>query len=134
MENKEEKTFEEQEFENWCDANDFEFDISKMKEDVATATEELKRRFIKAMKQQRLVVKGMELEYTVSKFSPDGFAGDKLILKAPRGNAFMNAGEDNAKRNMAFMSAMTGKDIGYFGKLDIRDYLFLTAVVGAFCL
>ncbi len=134
MENKEEKTFEEQEFENWCNANELETDVSKMKEELVGAFEDLKKRFTKALKQQRLIVKGEELEYTLSKFSPDGFAGDKLIIKAPRGNAFIGTSDDSAKKTMALMSAMTGKDIGYFGKLDIRDYLFLAGVVGAFLL
>ena len=134
MENKEEKTFEEQEFENWCDANELETDVSKMKEELVGAFEDRMKRFTKALKQQRLVVKGEELEYTVSKVSPDGFAGDKLTIKAPRGNAFIGTSDDSAKKTMALMSAMTGKDIGYFGKLDIRDYLFLAGVVGAFLL
>ncbi|MBR4159916.1 MAG: hypothetical protein IKT97_07700 [Spirochaetia bacterium] len=134
MENEKEMAFEEVEFENWCDANDLEKDVSVMKEDLAEAFIDLKKRFIKAMKQQRLVVKGQELEYTVSKFSPDGFSGEVLTIKAPRGNAFIGTSDDSAKKTMAFMSAMTGKDIGYFGKLDIRDYLFLAGVVGAFLL
>jgi hypothetical protein len=78
----------------------------------------------------------MNLKYTVSKLSPEGYAGDIVTITRPGGNAF--AGMDNFKDRESihklhgFMSAMTGKEVKYFSKLDIADWKFFQAVSSLF--
>jgi hypothetical protein len=78
----------------------------------------------------------MNLKYTVSKLSPEGFSGDVVIIKRPGGNAFV--GMDNFKDRESvhklhgFMSAITGKEVKYFSKIDIADWKFFQAVSSLF--
>jgi hypothetical protein len=126
----------EAEFMRYCESNDFEIDETAMNDDEKESFADIKRRFIKCCREGRVEVDGMDLKYTVSKLSPEGFAGDVVTVKRPGGNAFM--GMDNFKDRESvhklhgFMSAMTGKEIKYFSKLDIADWKFLQAVSSLF--
>jgi hypothetical protein len=78
----------------------------------------------------------MNLKYTVSKLSPEGFAGDIVTIKRPGGNAFAGMDGFSDRQNIhklhAFMSATTGKDVKYFSKIDIADWKFFQAVSSLF--
>jgi DNA-nicking Smr family endonuclease len=135
-----ETTFEEQEFYNWCDANDIDRAVDGMDEDDRKNFEKIKRHFTMAIKEQRLVIDGDHFTYTVSERSPN--AGDKFTVKRPNGRAMLAM--DGLKENqqnqklIAFIAAISGvekRDIIKISGLDNKDYkvlqdvalLFLTA-------
>jgi hypothetical protein len=124
------------EFIRYCESNDFETDETAMSDEEKESFADIKKRFIKCCREGRVEVDGMNLKYTVSKLSPEGYAGDVVTIKRPGGNAF--AGMDNFKERESihklhgFMSAMTGKDVKYFSKLDIADWKFFQAVSSLF--
>jgi hypothetical protein len=137
---KKETTFEEQEFYNWCDANDIDRAVDGMDEDDRKNFEKIKRHFTTAIKEQRLVVDGDHFVYTVSDRSPN--AGEKFTVKRPNGRAMLAM--DGLKENqqnqklIAFIAAISGvekRDIVKISGLDNKDYkvlqdvaiLFLTA-------
>jgi hypothetical protein len=126
----------EAEFMRYCESNDFETDDNAMGDEEKESFTDIKKRFIKCCREGRVEVDGMNLKYTVSKISPDGFAGDLVTIKRPGGNAF--AGMDNFKDRESvhklhgFMSAMTGKEVKYFSKIDIADWKFFQAVSSLF--
>jgi hypothetical protein len=126
----------EAEFMHYCESNDFETDETEMNDNEKESFAGIKRRFIKCCREGRVEVDGMNLKYTISKLSPEGFAGDVVTIKRPGGNAF--AGMDNFKDRESvhklhgFMSAMTGKEIKYFSKIDIADWKFFEAVSSLF--
>jgi len=116
------------EFASYCDANELDHDETQMTEDEIKDFSAIKRRFVKACKQGRVVVDGQKIVYTNSSFSPVNFAGEKVTITRPSGAAF--SGMDGFKESQsvhklhAFCSAMTGKEVKYFSKLDIRDWQF----------
>jgi hypothetical protein len=124
------------EFQRYCESNDFETDETAMSDEEKVSFVDIKKRFIKCCQEGRVEVDGMNLKYTVSKLSPEGFAGDVVTIKRPGGNAF--AGMDNFKDRESvhklhgFMSAITGKEIKYFSKVDIADWKFFQAVSSLF--
>jgi hypothetical protein len=135
-----ETTFEEQEFYNWCDANDIDHAIDGMDEDDRKSFEKIKRHFTAAIKEKRLVVEGDHFTYTVSERSPN--AGDKFTVKRPNGRAMlaMDGFKENQQNQklIAFIAAISGvekRDIVKISGLDNKDYkvlqdvaiLFLTA-------
>jgi hypothetical protein len=126
----------EAEFTRYCESNDFETDETAMNDDEKESFAGIKKRFIKCCREGRVEVDGMNLKYTVSKLSPEGFANDIVTIKRPGGHAF--AGMDNFKERESvhklhgFMSAMTGKEVKYFSKLDIADWKFFQAVSSLF--
>jgi hypothetical protein len=126
----------EAEFMYYCESNDFETDEAAMNDDEQESFADIKRRFIKCCREGRVEVDGMNLKYTVSKLSPEGFSGDVVIIKRPGGNAFV--GMDNFKDRESvhklhgFMSAITGKEVKYFSKIDIADWKFFQAVSSLF--
>lgn len=136
MENKVTTEFAEKEFNDWVLANDFEKDLAVMSKELQDAYLGCKKAFISAMKAGRLVVDGTSLVYTVSKFSPQGFAGEEIKIARPSGNiwlAFDGRKNDGAMHKLqSSMSAMVGKDIAWFSKLDVKDWNFFAMVVSVF--
>jgi hypothetical protein len=135
-----ETTLEEQEFYNWCDANDIDHAVDGMDEDDRKNFEKIKRHFTTAIKEKRLVVEGNHFTYTVSERSPN--AGDKFTVKRPNGRAMlaMDGFKENQQNQklIAFIAAISGvekRDIVKISGLDNKDYkvlqdvavLFLTA-------
>jgi hypothetical protein len=136
----EEMVFEEQEFNNWCDANDIDHSIDGMDEDDRKSFEKMKRHFAAAIKEKRLVVDGNKIIYTVSDRSPN--AGTQLTITYPNGRAMlaMDGYKDNQQQQklQAFIAAISGvqkRDIQTIAALGKKDYqllqeiaiLFLTA-------
>jgi hypothetical protein len=119
----------ENEFVLFCDNNEIEHEESEMNDDELKSFTEIKKRFIKACMAGRVEVDGTSLKYTISRFAPEGFRGDVLILKRPSGHAFSAMDgykEDRSiSKQIAFMSAMAGKEIKYFSKIDGSDWKFM---------
>jgi hypothetical protein len=135
-----ETTFEEQEFYNWCDANDIDRAVEGIDEDDRKNFLKIKRHFTAAIKEKRLIVEGDHFAYTVSERSPN--AGDKFTVKRPNGRAMlaMDGYKENQQNQklIAFIAAICGvekRDISKISALDDKDYkvlqdvavLFLTA-------
>jgi hypothetical protein len=84
----------------------------------------------------RVEVDGKSVKYTVSDFSEKGFCGETITIQRPNGNAFsaMDSFKDreNVHKLHGFMSAMTGKDVKYFSKIDISDWNFFNAIASLF--
>ena len=120
-------TFEEQEFYNWCDANEIDHDESVMDDDDSKAFQKIKARFRKAVNQKRLIVDGTKIIYTVSRFSKT--AGDKLTISRPIGKDFiaMDGFRDTQQMQKfnAFIASIAGKEKSYVSQLDIFDRQFL---------
>jgi len=135
-ESKIDKATAENEFNTYCENNGIENNTAEMDEEKLDLFKDIKNRFIKACMAGRVEVDGRSIKYKVSEFSPDGFKGEILKMTRPAGQAFaaMDDYKDNQrqKQSMAFISAMTGKDVGYFKKIDIVDYRFLSDVVNLF--
>ena len=133
-------SFEEQEFNNWCDANDIDRAVDGMDDDDRKNFEKIKRRFCLAIKQKRLVIDGDTFSYTISERSPN--AGKVLNVSRPNGRAMlaMDGYKENQQQQklQAFIAAITGtqkRDIATISELDSKDLqllqdvaiLFLTA-------
>lgn len=124
------------EFIRYCDNNEFEYEESAMTEEEKESFSDIKKRFIKCCMEGRVEIDGTNLVYTVSKLSPEGYAGDTVTVKRPGGHAFTSM--DNFKERESihklhgFMSAITGKEIKYFAKVDISDWKFLQAIASLF--
>ena len=120
-------TLAEQEFINYCEANEFDHDEIAMDEDDRVNFVKIKNRFMKAINEKRLVVDGTKLEYTVSNFSKT--AGEKIIISRPRGRDFiaMDGFKDTQEMQKfnAFLASLAGKDKSYVANLDIKDKQFL---------
>jgi hypothetical protein len=126
----------ESEFVRFCENNEIECDESQMNEDERDSFLDHKNRFLKACMNGRVEVDGTSIKYTVSKFSSENFRGETITISRPGGQAF-SVGDsfkdrENVKKLNGFMSAMTGKDVGYFNKIDIADYKFFNAVASLF--
>jgi hypothetical protein len=126
----------ETEFMRYCESNDFEIEETAMSDEEKESFADIKKWFIKCCREGRVEVDGMNLKYTVSKLSPEGFAGDVVTIKRPGGNAFMGMDSFKDRESVhklhGFMSAMTGKEVKYFSKLDIADWKFFQAVSSLF--
>ncbi|MCR4631410.1 MAG: hypothetical protein K5786_07235 [Treponema sp.] len=123
----------EKEFNEWCEANGIDYDVSNMNEESAEAFNKNKSTMKNAAKAGRLVFDGGKLEYTVSAKSPENYAGNVLKIGEPTGKIF--TAMDGLKETQLFkkqtcvMSALTGKDTGYFDKLHASDWKLLQAIV-----
>ena len=119
----------EAEFDLFCDNNEIEHDEAAMNDDEKDSFSAIKKRFIKACMAGRVEVEGTSLKYTVSSFAPEGFAGNVLTIKRPGGHAFaaMDGFKDDRSisKQIAFMSAMTGREMKYFSKIDGSDWKFI---------
>jgi hypothetical protein len=133
----EETTFEELEFYNWCDANDIDRAVDGMDDDDRKSFEKIKRHFTTAVKENRLVVDGNKIIYTVSDRSPN--AGTKLTVAYPNGRAMlaMDGYKDNQQQQklQAFMAAISGvqkRDIQTIATLGRKDYQLLQDIAVLF--
>jgi len=126
----------EREFASYCENNSLDYDEAGMNAEDLKGFLSIKKRFIKACKQGRVEVDGRNIIYTNSDFSPQGFSGEKVTIQRPGGLAFsgMDGLRDtqNIQRLHAFCSAMTGKEIKYFTKLDIQDWQFYSGIASLF--
>lgn len=123
------------EIERWADENDINLYVTTKDGDKlldATAP-----KLIRAIRRGSLVLNDdCEFEYTVSDKSPEGYAGTKLVLKRPTTAAYMAL--DSFKEHQSvhkvfgLLSAMTGKDVSWFAKLDNIDYKILNIVTSFF--
>jgi hypothetical protein len=128
-----ETTFEEQEFYNWCDANDIDRAVDGMDEDDRKNFEKIKRHFAVAIKEKRLVIDGDKITYTVSDRSPN--KGATFTVSRPNGRAMlaMDGYKENQQQQklQAFIAAITGtpkRDIQNIANLDKKDYQILQDV------
>jgi hypothetical protein len=117
----------EQEFINYCDANEIDHDEYTMDDDDRKAFQKIKSRFVKAVNEKRLVVDGTKIIYTVSRFS--GTAGEKLTISRPTGKDFiaMDGFKDTQQMQKfnAFISSIAEKEKSYVSRLDLLDRQFL---------
>jgi hypothetical protein len=120
-------SFAEQEFINYCEANEIDHDEYVMDDDDRKAFQKIKVRFMKAVNEKRLVVDGTKIIYTVSHFSEK--AGEQLTISRPRGRDFiaMDGFKDTHQMQKfnAFISSIVGKEPSYVSRLDILDRQFL---------
>lgn len=130
------KELAENEFLKWCELNDIETDIAEMDKKEEGIFDSAKKSAVKMLQKGRLIVDGDKLEYTISNFSPAGFAGEKLTIGRPSGNIYLaldgkNSGEMHQIN--AAMSALVGKDTGWLAKLDAKaDWTFLNRITQLF--
>lgn len=126
----------EKEFLSWCEENDIETDTGFMTDANLTTFESSKKEFIRFMCKGTLIVDGMNLEYTVSRFSPEGMAGEKIIIKRPSGNIWLALDGKKDTERMHKMqnaiSALIGKDVGWISKLDSKDWNFFMLMASLF--
>jgi hypothetical protein len=134
--NKIDRETAEAEFIRYCEMNEFLHDESAMEDDERESFGDIKQRFIRACMNGRVEVDGNSLKYTLSKFSPEGFRGETVTIQRPIGNAFsaMDSFKDreNVHRLHGFISAMTGKEVKYFSKIDVSDWKFFSAIANLF--
>ena len=130
--NKIDRETAEAEFIRYCEINEFLHDELAMEDDEKESFSDIKQRFIRACMSGRVEVDGNSLKYTLSKFSPEGFRGESVTIQRPIGNAFsaMDSFKDRESIHKlhGFMSAMTGKEVKYFSKIDISDWKFFQAI------
>ncbi|MDR2516414.1 MAG: hypothetical protein LBC88_03420 [Spirochaetaceae bacterium] len=102
----------EQEFANYCEANGFDHDADGMDDEDRESFLKIKRRFVKAVKEARVIVDGTILVYTVSKFSGKE-AGRKITVRRPVGRDFlaMDGYKETQQMNkfQAFVSSFCGR-------------------------
>lgn len=120
------------EFDEWCDSIGIDHDVNEMDEESREDFIKNRNTLIKACKKGLLSFGDGELEYTISDLSPDGFKGSVLKIGQPTGKIF--TAMDNLKDTQSFkklanvMSAITGKDVGYFDKLHASDWRVLQVI------
>jgi hypothetical protein len=72
----------------------------------------------------------------LSKFSPEGFAEETVTIKRPIGNAFSSMDSFKERESVhklhGYMSAMTGKEVKYFSKIDVIDWKFFNDIASLF--
>lgn len=128
----------ELEFDNWREACDIDFDLSELSDDQQALIAGTKRRFIKAMCAGRLEVNDDELLYTISNKSPEGFAGKQIKIKNPgaRLRLAMDGFKENqqAEKEIAGMSAITGQDVGFFRRVYTTDFNLIEGIMALFML
>lgn len=123
------------EIEKWAEENDIDLTVTAPNgEKMIDATVP---KLIKAIQNGSLVLNDeCEFEYTISKKSPPGFAGERITLKTPTGAAYMAMDtykeQQNVHKTMAIMSAITGKDVSWFARLSNNDYKVINYIVSFF--
>jgi hypothetical protein len=117
----------EQEFNNYCDANEIDRELENMEDEDRDAFIKIKKRFMKAVKEKRVVVDGVKLLYTVSKFSPS--RGQQFTISRPTGKDFMamDGFKDTQQMNKfnGFIASIAGTERSAVARLDIADRQFL---------
>lgn len=124
----------EKEFERWADSMGLDFCGT---EKEMAAIKSLKGAVVRAFMRGALVLDDDgSLEYTVSDKSPEGIAGDKVKIGEMNGRVWLAMDGYKETEQMhklaSAASALTGKDISWFGKLSGKDFNFFTGVVGLF--
>jgi len=131
-ENENAASFSEQEFANWCEANEIDYDENDMDEESLKDFLRIKKRFVKTVKVKRLVVDGTMLIYTVSKFSKA--AGTQLTISRPDGGNIIamdgNKGAGQLQKFQGYLASIAKTEKSFIARLDISDYQFL-ADIGA---
>ncbi len=125
----------EKEFERWAEVQ--KLDISDLGETERKRIEGAKRRIIKAFMRGALVLDDDgSLEYTISERSPTGYAGETVRIGGMTGKAWMAMdtckADEQIHQLMAVASALTGKDVSWFGKLASRDFLVFSNIIALF--
>jgi len=127
-------TLAEQEFIAYCEANEFDYDEAGMDEDNRRDFVRIKKRFMKAIAEKRLVIDGCKIIYTVSDRSKET-AGTKFTISRPNGRALlaMDGHKDTQQQTklMNYMAALCGipkHDIGKISSLDKKDYQLIQDV------
>lgn len=120
----------EKEFLRWADAMDFELEIDD--ESDKAAFEGSKKRIVHAVEKGRCSVNDEgKLVYTVSKQSPEGYAGEDIVISRPNARGYIQgakAKDGGVSVTLGIMSGMTGKDTGWFSNLALNDFNFFSAV------
>jgi hypothetical protein len=78
----------EAEFIRYCESNEIEHEEAEMNDEEKELFNDIKKRFITCCMAGRVEVEGTSVKYTLSKFSPEGFAGETVTIKRPIGNTF----------------------------------------------
>jgi hypothetical protein len=132
-------TFEEQEFLNYCEANEFDHDENAMEPEDRKDFVKIKRRFMKAVAEKRIVVDGDKLIYTVSERSPKDMAGTKLTISRPNGRTLlaMDGYKDTQQQNklaayIAALCRIDRRDIHKITSLDKKDNQLLQDIAVLF--
>lgn len=125
----------ESDFQEWCDANEIDTDVSAMSEEDEEKFLGIKRRIVSAVMRGRLVFEGENCTYTISEHS-EKFAGQKVEIKKPLGSAFITNGNfkggQEMKRMYAMLSDMTGLTDGAFMKMSVIDVKLFIGIVTLF--
>lgn len=126
-----------EEVKRWAELNDIDISGAGVGADGKQEFDAIVPRLVRAVQQGRLAVNDDgDFEYTVSARSPEGFAGETITLTAPNGAAYMALDkfkdEQGVHRTLALASAMTGKDIAWFGRLHNSDYKIVVYIVSFF--
>ncbi|MCL2093820.1 MAG: hypothetical protein FWH12_06460 [Treponema sp.] len=128
-------SFEEQEFRSYCEANEFDYDELGMDEDSRRDFVKIKKRFMKAVKEKRIVVDGEKIIYTVSDRSPKDMAGTKLTISRPNGRTLlaMDGHKDTQQQTklMSYMAALCRiprNEISKISSLDKKDHQIIQDV------
>jgi hypothetical protein len=125
--NDKEISFAEQEFINWCDANEIDHTEEDMEEEDRKDFQKIKKRFMRAVNAQRLVVDGTKLVYTISKFSET--SGQKLTISRPTGRDFIAMDGFKETQQMmkfhAFIASIAKTEKSFVARLDMVDRQFL---------
>ena len=121
-------SFEEQEFINYCKANDFDCDEDGMDADDRKDFVKIKKRFMQAVAEKRLVVDGENVIYTVSKRTPK-LAGTEITISRPNGRTLlaMDGHKDTQQQiklqnYMAALCRIPRNDIHKITSLDKKDH------------
>jgi hypothetical protein len=131
----EEVSLAEQELINYCEANEFDYDEENMSEDDRNSFVKLKKRFMKAVNEKRLIVDGKNLIYTISADSP-GVAGREITIRRPIGRdlfAFDGFKETQQMQKLnAFCASIAGVEKSFVARLDLNDQRFLQDIATLF--
>jgi hypothetical protein len=126
----------ESEFIRYCENNGIEHEETAMNDEEKDTFSDIKKRFIDNCTDGRVEVDGTSLKFTLSNFSPENFKGETIIIKRPSGNAFTAMDgwkeKESVHKLLGFMSAMTGKEVKYFSKIDIVDWKFFNSIATLF--
>jgi hypothetical protein len=121
------KSLGEQEFFNWCDANEIDRVVENMEDEDRKDFEKIKRRFEKAVTEKRLVVEETTLQYTISRFSKS--AGQVLTITRPTGKDFIAMDGFKETQQMqkfnAFLASIAGTEKSFIARLDTKDRQFI---------
>jgi tRNA(Ile)-lysidine synthase TilS/MesJ len=125
----------EQEFINYCEANGFDYAEDDMKEEDRESFMKIKKRFMRAVNEKRLVMDGKKLVYTVSAESPSA-AGQELTIRRPIGKDFIAMDGFKETQQMqklnAFCASFAGVEKSFVARLDIADRQFLEDIATLF--